>query len=210
MRFEFCDSKVALSICRVRFRWRFRIDFPRFYCNSTHLLLLLAAEFRATPGPRFWESSDSWFCATKFRRAASTLTVILVKSVPIHPPFGSWCFSKRGYFLVLSHIWYIFDLYHDTFAEASGPDVVGTLPIGRHPIVLQLRGKRKVQFQDAKEFSGNQFYNNSVSKRSLWRMAPQLLQAQAAWSWNGYAEGHHWRMLMSYASSMSHEPSAPH
>ena len=37
-------------------------DFPRFYFSSIRLfLLLLAVEFRAIPGPRFWESCGSRF-----------------------------------------------------------------------------------------------------------------------------------------------------
>ena len=53
MWLESCDSKVALSIARMRFRWRFRIDFQRFYFTATRpLFLLLAAEFLAIPGWR--------------------------------------------------------------------------------------------------------------------------------------------------------------
>ena len=50
MRFESCDSKVALSIGRLRFGWRFWVDFPRFCFTAIRLIfLLLAAEFW-----RFW------------------------------------------------------------------------------------------------------------------------------------------------------------
>ena len=50
MRLESCNSKVAVSIDRMRFRWRFGIDFPRFYFIAIRLLfLLLVAEFLAIP-----------------------------------------------------------------------------------------------------------------------------------------------------------------
>ena len=50
----------------MRFGWRFWIDFPRFYFAAIRLvILLLAAEFLAIPGPWFWESCDSRFCAAK-------------------------------------------------------------------------------------------------------------------------------------------------
>ena len=59
---ESCDSKVAVSIERMRFEWRFRIDFLRFYFLAIRLIFsLLAAEFLAIPGPRFRESCDSRF-----------------------------------------------------------------------------------------------------------------------------------------------------
>ena len=68
--FPFFQSKVTLlSIDRMRFGWRFWIDLLRFYFTATRLaFLLLAAEFLAIPGPRFWESWDSRFCAAKSRR----------------------------------------------------------------------------------------------------------------------------------------------
>ena len=68
VRFESCDYKVALSIDRMRFGWRCRIDFQQFYFTAIRLMfLLLAAEFMATPGPRFWELRNSRFCAAKLQ-----------------------------------------------------------------------------------------------------------------------------------------------
>ena len=61
-----CDSNHAiprsLQVDRMRFGWRFWIDFPWFYFTAIRpFLLLLAAEFPAIPGPRLWESCDSRF-----------------------------------------------------------------------------------------------------------------------------------------------------
>ena len=54
----------------MRLGWRFWIDLPRFYWFDS-FYLLLAAEFLAIPGLRFWESCDSRFCAAKARYSFS-------------------------------------------------------------------------------------------------------------------------------------------
>ena len=66
-RFESCDSKVALSIDRMRFGWRFWIGVPRFYFGRIRLVFASRCGILAIPGPRFWESCDSRsrLCAAK-------------------------------------------------------------------------------------------------------------------------------------------------
>ena len=69
MRFELCDSKVALSIVRMRFGWRF--CFLRFYVVAIRLnFLFLAAEFLSIPARHSGNRAirDSRFCATKAQR----------------------------------------------------------------------------------------------------------------------------------------------
>ena len=71
MRFESCDSKVALSIDRMRFRWRFRIDFPRFYCDSTHLFASrcgISGDSRQGTDSGNRAVRDSRFCAAEGQR----------------------------------------------------------------------------------------------------------------------------------------------
>ena len=85
MWFESCDCKVALSIDRLRFRWRFRINFPRSYFTAIRLvLLLLAPEFLAIPGLRFWESCYSRFSAARLLSIILSNTSIWGQWTPMH------------------------------------------------------------------------------------------------------------------------------
>ena len=61
------DSKVPLSIVRMRFGWRFWIDFLRFYCDSTFdsFFSLIIPELLAISDPRFQGSCGSRFCAAR-------------------------------------------------------------------------------------------------------------------------------------------------
>ena len=43
---ESCDSKVTLSIDRMRIGWRFQIDFPRFYFTVVRLIFCFALQNR--------------------------------------------------------------------------------------------------------------------------------------------------------------------
>ena len=54
------------------------------FCDST-LFLLLAADFLAIPGSRFWESCDSRFCATKlamFHNPRTAFSAFVFKTLP--------------------------------------------------------------------------------------------------------------------------------
>ena len=66
-----------------------RISAILLYCHSTNFFLLLAAEFLAIPGLRFWESCDSRFCVAKlFTHVESFLSLF-----GLSPQFGV---GRRG------------------------------------------------------------------------------------------------------------------